>query len=354
MAILVTGGTGFIGSHVVVNLLAGQSGKNETVVILDSLVNSGIHILDKIKKITDKGKLMFIKGDIRDADTLEQIFTTYKINTVMHFAALKSVSESEKYPELYHDVNVNGTINILSAMNRHGCTNFIYSSSATVYGENECPVNESSPVGEKLACQYAVNKFMMEKHLIENKEKLYKDWNIVVLRYFNPIGAHSSGLIGEDPYGIPNNVFPYLLRVAKWFNSDPNERDESSPYKIFTIFGNTYPTKDGTGIRDYVHVDDLARAHVEVLPFLNESDPRLRIYNVGTGIGTSVFELVTALNHVLSKRGKEQILFRYGENRQGDVDISYANADKIAKECNFRTKYNINDMCEHGLNFIGL
>jgi len=242
-------------------------------------------------------------------------------------------------------------------MNDHFCKNFIYSSSATVYGDSISPVTETSLVGNGLSCNYAKNKYFMEKYLIENKDKKFSDWNIIILRYFNPIGAHPSGLIGEDPKNIPNNIFPYLMRVAKYINS--NETNDNNSYKIFTIFGRNYNTDDGTCIRDYVHVQDLAKAHVNVLKLLEGTNGEnvlglLKIYNVGTGIGTSVLELIEELNKVLVNKNKKPIPYKIGDRRSGDIDISYANVDKIYKDIEFKTEFDIATMCKDGLNFVGL
>lgn len=325
MNILVTGGLGFIGSHVVCRLKE----LFYNPVIIDNLSNSSINVLEKIEKIA--GKVDFIKGDIRDEKFLESVFSERKIDVVMHFAALKSVGESQKYPEIYYQVNVNGTKLLLETMKRYGCKKFIYSSSATVYGDSKAPVNEETQTGVGLRCNYAQNKYDIEQYL-----KNLSGFNTVILRYFNPVGAHESGLIGEDPTGIPNNIFPYLLRVA------------NKTYPYFTVYGNDYPTEDGTCIRDYIHVDDLARAHIEVLP---KMDKDLQIYNVGTGKGTSVLELINTLNKVLESHSKDPIKYQIGERREGDVAISYADCDKIYREIGFKTHHNLEKMCEDGLRF---
>lgn len=344
MYILVTGGLGFIGSHTVVKLVE----LNYNVIIYDNLCNSSIDTLDKINKITGmSNKCIFIEGDIRDRDKLESVFTTYNIYVVIHMAALKSVSESEKYPELYNDVNIKGTVNLLSIMGEYKCNNFIYSSSATVYGNTVSPVTEDSKTGCNLACNYAKNKYDMEQYLITN----HSDWNIIILRYFNPIGSHPSGIIGEDPNGIPNNIFPYLLRVAKWTNTDMKDKYTDSPYSIFTIFGDTYNTKDGTCIRDYIHVQDLARAHTSVIKLFATNNIGLKIYNVGTGNGTSVMDLIKAFNNCLVKHKRKPIEYKIGDKRSGDLDISFANADKIYNEIGFKTIFTIDDMCRDGINF---
>lgn len=346
--ILVTGGLGFIGSHVVVKLL----NLYYNVIIIDNLSNSHVNILDKIKELKETNtELIFYEGDIRNDDDLKKIFENHEIDHVINFAALKSVSESQKYPDLYQDVNVNGSINLLTYMKKYNVTKFIYSSSATVYGDSKSPVDENSKTGNNLACNYAKNKYDMEEYLKKNKETKLKDFDITILRYFNPIGAHESGLIGEDPNGIPNNIFPYLLRVAKYTN-EINDFDKSHPYSKLTIFGDDYDTRDGTCIRDYIHVQDLADAHIKCIKYMNKQ--KLNIYNVGTGNNVTVLELVIALNETLEKNGKNKINFVIGNRRDGDLDISYSNVDLINKEINFKSKYDIYDMCEHGLRFVKL
>ena len=348
--ILVTGGLGFIGSHVVVKLIE----LNYNVVVYDNLFNSGIDIINKINKITNKPKnIKFVKGDIRNIDELTKLFTIYNISHVFHFAALKSVSESEKYPELYYEVNVKGTKNLLHIMNTFNCKNFIYSSSATVYGDSPAPTTENSIVGKNLACNYAQNKYEMEQYILQNHNNGFlQNWNIIILRYFNPIGAHFSGIIGENTNGIPNNVFPYLLRVAKWTNDNSVDKDMESPYKIFTIYGDDYNTRDGTCIRDYIHIDDLAKAHIEVLQLLKNKN--IRVYNVGTGRGSTVMELVQSINKILELKGKKKIAYKIGNRREGDIDISYSKVDKIYNDIGFTTSKYLDDMCIDGLNFIGL
>lgn len=373
--ILVTGGLGFIGSHVVVKLalrhVVNPTKKALHILILDNLSNSDPEVLKKINDIVTlefhrnniiselNNNITFLKGDIRDSQMLDHIFTTYQIEYVMHFAALKSVSESQKYPDLYNEVNVEGTKNLLNVMKSYGCKKIVYSSSATVYGDAPAPVNEDTKVGQGLACNYARNKYDMERYLIENSVpgSSLADWRIVILRYFNPIGAHPSGLIGENPNDIPNNVFPYLLRVAKWINTDHSTESANtniSPYEIFTVFGNDYLTRDGTCIRDYVHVQDLAKSHVDVLGILEGSESMLKIYNVGTGKGSTVMELIDAMNRALNARGKAPLPYRIGARRTGDLDISFADVKKIYNEIGFKAEFDIDKMCEDGLNFIGL
>src|SRR5579872_7420694 len=352
--ILVTGGLGYIGSQVVIQMIE----KSYNIIILDVLINSNLIIFDKIKKLTNisdnnENNLIFIKGDIRDTTILEMIFTTYVIETVMHFAALKSVNESQIYPELYKDVNVIGTKTLLNVMNKYNCTNFIYSSSAVVYGNAAPPVTETTSTGQNILCNYGLNKHEVEQYLIENTRigGHLQHWKIIILRYFNPIGAHPSGLLGEDPNDVPNNIFPYLLRVAKWTNL-PDFKEatggDNSPYSIFTVYGNDYDTPDRTCIRDFIHIQDLARAHVVVHDSLlvDNAKSNLYIYNVGTGHGISVLELITALNDILIKKGKKTINYKIGPRREADIIVSYANSDKIHMEVGFKTQYDVHKMCE--------
>ena len=358
--ILITGGIGYIGSHVAVQTLE----LHNNVIILDNLSNSDLKTLVKIKLVAnidknDNNKLIFYEGDIRDPLILDTIFMNHKIDTVMHFAALKSVSESRQCPDRYHDVNVNGTKLLLNTMTKYGCSNFIYSSSATVYGDSKSPITEETPTGNNIQSNYGENKYDIEQHLINNSKNgcMFQHWKIVILRYFNPIGAHPSGLLGDDPNGIPNNIFPYMLRVIKQSNdriSNDNNTLCSSPYDLLTVFGDNYNTPDGTCIRDYIHVQDLAYSHVIAYEQLikNSSENRIHIYNVGTGRGVSVLELITILNDILIKKDLIPMRYVIGSRRDGDVDILYANVDKIYDDISFKTKYDVYQMCIDGLKFI--
>ncbi len=347
--ILVTGGLGFIGSHCVVKLID----RNYHVVICDNLSNSDISVIDKINKITQRpDNLVFVQADIRDCNSLNQIFISYHIYCVMHFAALKSVNESMIYPDLYQSVNVDGTKNLINVMKNNNCSKFIYSSSATVYGTSSSPCTENSPVGNGLTCGYAFNKYDVEQYLIGNDN--FRNWNIVILRYFNPIGAHPSGIIGENPVGVPNNIFPYLLRVAAKVNNVSLSVEHNDSYKFFTIFGNDYDTYDGTCIRDYIHVQDLARGHIEVMENIHCMDQNLKIYNLGTGTGTSVMQLIIVMNNILQSQNLNTIPFIVGSRRPGDLNECYANADKIYMELRFKTIHSVRDMCIDGLNFVNL
>lgn len=322
MAILVTGGTGYIGSHTVVDLL----NHGYDVVILDNYSNSKPEVLNRIYRITGK-EPRFYFADIQDYETMKKVFQQEKITDIIHFAGLKSVAESVEKPDLYFANNVGGTKVLLRLMDEFKVTNLVFSSSATVYGvPDHVPLKESDKVG---GCTnpYGQTKLDIE-YLLKDYAAEHKDANIAILRYFNPIGAHSSGLIGEDPNGIPNNLMPYITQVAVGKRPHLN------------VYGNDYNTPDGTGVRDYIHVVDLARGHLCALKKLEEN-PGLVIYNLGTGKGTSVLELVAAFE----KANNIKIPYIICPRRPGDVDENYADATKAYLEMNFKTELNIEDAC---------
>ena len=328
MAILVTGGTGYIGSHTVIELLdAGYD-----VAIVDNLCNSKLTVLSKIEQIS--GKLpRFYKVDVTDEAALREVFEKEDITDIIHFAGLKSVAESVKYPELYEKNNVGGAKVILKLMDEFGVNNFVFSSSATVYGTpKHVPLKEDDPVG---GCTnpYGQTKLDIEFLLIDYA-KAHPEANIAILRYFNPIGAHKSGLIGEDPQGIPNNLMPYITQVAV------------GKREILHVYGNDYPTPDGTCIRDYIHVVDLAVGHLAALNKLKEK-PGLVIYNLGTGKGTSVFELV----HAFEKANGLKIKYDIVGRRPGDVTENYADVTKANNELHWKAIYNIEDSCRDSWNW---
>ena len=328
MAILVTGGTGFIGSHTVVELL--ESGYE--VVIIDNFANSKPVVLDRIYQITGKNPKFYF-ADIRNEGQLREVFKNEKITDIIHFAGLKSVGESVKFPELYEDNNVNGTKVILKLMKEYKVHNLVFSSSATVYGvPKHVPLKEDDEVG---GCTnpYGQTKLDIE-YLLKDFAKEDKKANIAILRYFNPVGAHKSGVIGEDPNGIPNNLMPYITQVAVG----------KRPY--LNVFGNDYNTFDGTGVRDYIHVVDLAIGHLYALRKLKQK-PGLVIYNLGTGRGTSVLELVRAFE---SASGIP-IKYVVAPRRDGDVDENYADTYKARKEMGWTAKYTINDACRDSWNW---
>ena len=322
MAILVTGGTGYIGSHTVVELL----NNGYDVVIVDNYVNSKPEVLNRIKKITGKSP-RFYEVDVCDYEKLKEVFQKEKITDIIHFAGLKSVAESVEKPQLYFDNNVGSSKVLLRLMDEFKVTNLVFSSSATVYGVPEhVPLKETDKVG---GCTnpYGQTKLDIE-YLLKDYAKEHKDANIAILRYFNPIGAHESGLIGEDPNGIPNNLMPYITQVAVGKRPHLN------------VYGNDYKTVDGTGVRDYIHVVDLAHGHLCALKKL-EQKPGLVIYNLGTGRGTSVLELVKAFE----KANNMKLPYVICPRRPGDVDENYAEVSKAYEEMGFKTRLNIEDAC---------
>ncbi len=322
MKILVTGGTGYIGSHTVLELL--QAGY-ETVV-LDNLCNSSEESIKRVEQITGK-KAAFYQADIRDEAAMDRIFAAEKPDAVIHFAGLKAVGESVQIPLEYYDNNITGTLTLLRAMGRVGCKNIVFSSSATVYGKPETvPIREDFPLSA--TNPYGRTKLMIEKILGD----LYvsdASWNIILLRYFNPIGAHESGLIGEDPDGIPNNLLPYVAKVAVGRLEKVN------------VFGNDYDTPDGTGVRDYIHVVDLAKGHVKALEKIAQSCG-LQVYNLGTGNGYSVLDII----HAFSKACGHEIPYVIGPRRPGDIDVCYADPAKASQELGWKAEYDLDRMCE--------
>ena len=328
MAILVTGGTGYIGSHTVVNLLD----RGYDVVIVDNYCNSKPEVLNRIQKITGK-KPRFYKLSVQDEPELRKVFEQENITDVIHFAGLKSVAESVAKPDLYVANNVGSSRILLKLMKEYGVHNIVFSSSATVYGvPDHVPLKEEDKVG---GCTnpYGQTKLDIE-FMLKDYAKANPDANIAILRYFNPIGAHPSGLIGEDPNGIPNNLMPYITQVAV------GKRDH------LNVYGNDYKTIDGTGVRDYIHVVDLAYGHLCALRKL-ASKPGLVIYNLGTGRGTSVLELVHAFENV----NNINIPYEICPRRPGDVDENYADASKAYREMNFKTSLTIEDACRDSWNW---
>mgnify|MGYP002623590391 CR=1 FL=1 len=322
MKVLVTGGTGYIGSHTVVELIeAGQE-----VAVVDNLVNSSAESLNRVRTITGVMP-SFYEGDIRDAEFLRDVFEKEQPEAVIHFAGLKAVGESTQKPLLYFDNNVSGTINLLKVMEEYGCRNMIFSSSATVYGKpKSVPIREDFEVGG-VTNPYGRTKLMIE-NILQDIYAADDRWNIILLRYFNPIGAHESGLMGEDPEGIPNNLLPYIAKVAVGQLDHVN------------VFGNDYDTKDGTGVRDYIHVVDLAYGHVKALEKIGE-DPGLKVYNLGTGNGYSVLEMIDAF----SKACGRELPYVIGPRRPGDIDICYADPYLAREELGWEAKRGIEEMC---------
>lgn len=325
--VLLTGGLGYIGSHTAVELLdAGYE-----VVIIDNLSNSHGDVKEKIEKITGK-KVKFYKGDVRDYALLQKIATENKIDAIMHFAGYKAVGESVAKPLDYYDNNINCTLALLRLMKEFGIKNLVFSSSATVYGRaKSMPIYEDFPV--TATNPYGRTKLFIEE-ILKDEYNADKTLNIALLRYFNPIGAHKSGLIGEDPNGIPNNLMPYITKVA------------TGKLEQLSIYGKDYDTKDGTGVRDYIHVCDLAEGHVKALQKL-EKNPGLVVYNLGTGVGYSVLEIVTTFNSICGNKVK----YVFAERRPGDIDICYASPEKAEKELGFKAKRTLKEMCESSYNF---
>lgn len=321
MKVLLTGGLGYIGSHTAVALI--KDGYD--VVIVDNLSNSEISAKWNIEKIVGK-EIVFYEADVRDKNKLDQIFSENEIDTVIHFAGFKAVGESVQKPIMYYENNLDSTFTLLDVMNSHNVKNLVFSSSATVYGKAEVlPIKEDSPIG-------ATNPYGRTKLFIEEiLRDLYvadNSMNITILRYFNPVGAHESGLIGENPKGIPNNLMPYIMRVA------------SGKLKELSVYGNDYETKDGTGVRDYIHVMDLAEGHVAAINHIENSG--LKTYNLGTGTGYSVLEMVDAYNKVCG----DKVKFKIVERRAGDVAECYASPELAKTELGWSAKRTLKDMCE--------
>jgi len=325
MLILVTGGTGYIGSHTCVELL--NSGYD--VIILDNLANSEREVVDRIEKITGKRPL-FYQADATDETEVNLIFSTHPIDGVIHFAGLKAVGESVQIPLAYYKNNLISTMVIMENCLRHGVKRFVFSSSATVYGDNESPLVETMELRPR-ANPYGETKAMCEKILSDTAQR-HPEMAVALLRYFNPVGAHESGLIGEAPRGIPNNLMPYVTQVARGILPE------------LRVFGSDYPTPDGTGVRDYIHVVDLSKGH---LAALEKMGPGVHIYNLGTGRGTSVLELINTFEKVNDLK----IPYRVVERRPGDVAACWADAAKAQKELGWTAQRNLEDMCRDAWRF---
>ena len=322
MNILVTGGAGYIGSHTVIELVnAGHD-----VVIVDNLVNSSRKSQDRVEKIINK-KIKFYEVDIRNRDNLEKVFAENKFDCCIHFAGLKAVGESVSMPWEYYDNNINGTLVLLDVLRKNDCKNIIFSSSATVYGTPAMiPITEECPKGQ-CTNPYGQTKSMLEQIMMD-MQKADPEWNMVLLRYFNPIGAHKSGTIGESPNGIPNNLMPYITQVAV------------GKLKELGVFGNDYDTPDGTGVRDYIHVVDLANGHVKALKSI-ENKCGLAIYNLGTGQGYSVLDLVKAFEEANGIK----VPYVIKPRRPGDIATCYSDPSKAEKKLGWKAQYGIKDMC---------
>ncbi len=321
MAIFVTGGAGYIGSHTCVELL----NRGYEVVVADNFSNSSPECLKRVEKITGKS-IKFYEADIRDREKMDSIFAENKIDYVIHFAGLKAVGESCSMPIEYYDNNLNSTLVLVDVMRKHGCKKIVFSSSATVYGDPEVlPITEDCKTGGTTN-PYGTSKLFQERILTDIYDA-DKDWTVVLLRYFNPVGAHESGLIGEDPQGIPNNLTPYIAKVAV------------GQLKELSVYGNDYPTHDGTGVRDYIHVVDLALGHVAAIEKI--SDSGVFIYNLGTGNGYSVLDVV----HAFEKAYGGILPYKIVGRRPGDIATCYADPTKARKELGWVANLNIDDMC---------
>lgn len=328
MQVLVTGGLGFIGSHTCCELL----NEGYEVVVVDNLSNSKIDVVDKIKTITGKN-FKFYQEDVCDESALDGIFSENEIDAVIHFAAYKAVGESVKLPIMYYQNNLGSTLNLCKVMKKHNCKKLVFSSSATVYGSpDKLPIREDFPLST--TNPYGTTKLMIEQ-ILKDVVVADSDFSVVVLRYFNPIGAHESGLIGENPNGIPNNLMPYIVRVA------------TKELEILSVFGNDYDTHDGTGVRDYIHVIDLAKGHLKAIEKVNEQRG-INYYNLGTGTGYSVLDLVKAFEKV---NGVE-VPYKIVERRAGDIASCYADPSKACNELGWKAEKGIDDMCKDSYNFI--
>ena len=321
MAILVTGGAGYIGSHTCVELLnAGYE-----VVVIDNLINASEKSLERVEALTGK-KVTFYKGDILDRDILNQIFEKEQIDSCIHFAGLKAVGESVAKPWEYYNNNITGTLTLVDVMRAHGCKNIIFSSSATVYGDPvQIPITEECPKGQ-CTNPYGWTKSMLEQMLMDI-QKADDEWNVILLRYFNPIGAHKSGTMGENPNGIPNNLMPYIVKVA------------TRELECLSVFGNDYDTKDGTGVRDYIHVVDLAKGHIKAIEKILKEE-KVDCYNLGTGTGYSVLEMVETFKKV----NQVDVPYKIVERRAGDIAECYADNTYAKQELGFEPTKTLEDM----------
>lgn len=327
MNVLVAGGMGYIGSHTCVELL--KEGHN--VIVVDDLSNSKELVKDKIKEITGK-EIKFYEYNILNQNDVEKVFEENKIDSVIHFAAFKAVGESTQKPLEYYHNNITTALVLLQVMRKFGVKNFVFSSSATVYGDSKViPINEECALSS--TNPYGATKLMIED-ILRDLYKADDSWNIALLRYFNPVGAHKSGLIGEDPSGVPNNIMPYITKVA------------IGELKELSVFGNDYDTKDGTGVRDYIHVVDLALGHIKALDKLVENSG-LVTYNLGTGNGYSVLDLVEAF----AKASGREVPYKIVDRRPGDVAVCYADPKKANKELGWFATKNIDDMCKDSWNW---
>ena len=328
MKILVTGGTGYIGSHTSVELLnAGYD-----VVIIDNLSNSKKEVVDKIEQISRK-QIKFYLGDVQDKKILNKIFEKENIDAVIHFAGLKAVGESVQKPLEYYRNNLDSTLSLLEVMQQHNCKKIVFSSSATVYGKpKSLPIKEDFPLST--TNPYGATKLYIEG-ILRDLYKSDNEWSIAILRYFNPVGAHESGLIGENPNGIPNNLMPYILKVV------------TGELECLSVFGNDYDTPDGTGVRDYIHVVDLAKGHIKAIEWV-EKNNKCEEFNLGTGKGYSVLEMIKNTEEV----NNVKVNYKIGPRREGDIDSCYADASKAEKELGWKAEKDLKEMCKDAYNYV--
>ena len=330
MAILLPGGAGYIGSHTAIELLK----KGYEVVIIDNFSNSNPKVLDAIKKITGK-EFKFYEMDYMNREKLEKVFEENKIDAVINFAGYKAVGESVQKPIEYYTNNISGALVVLDTMRKYKKKKFIFSSSATVYGDPETiPLTEECRTGGTTN-PYGTTKLFIEQ-ILKDIYKSDNTWDICILRYFNPVGAHESGLIGEEPQGIPNNLMPYIVRVA------------NGELKELSVFGNDYDTPDGTGVRDYIHVVDLAKGHIKALEKIDKEGQGLYIYNLGTGTGYSVLDMVKAFEKATGK----EVAYKIAPRRPGDIATCYADPKKAKEELGWTAEKNLEDMCKDSWNYI--
>jgi UDP-glucose 4-epimerase len=330
MAILVTGGAGYIGSHTCIELLKA----GEDIVVLDNLCNSSIAVVDRVSALAERD-FNFYECDVRDKAGLIQIFTENTIEAVIHFAGLKAVGESVSKPLEYYDNNIGGTVTLLEVMKQFGVKKIVFSSSCTVYGSNTPPFSEDMPISLETTNPYGTSKLFIER-ILQDLAVSDSEWNIALLRYFNPIGAHESGLLGDDPNGIPTNLMPIIQRVAVGL------------LPKLSVYGNDYPTRDGTPERDYIHVRDLAAGHLRAMEKLRTPDfSGCGVWNLGTGTPYSVLDIVNAF----VKTNGVDIPYEFAPRRQGDVSAAYCNPEKAAAELGFRTEKTLEDMCRDSWHF---
>ncbi|MBQ9166266.1 MAG: UDP-glucose 4-epimerase GalE [Oscillospiraceae bacterium] len=329
MTVLVTGGSGYIGSHTCLELLK----EGHDVVVVDNLCNSSPKALERVSELAGGKEIPFVQCDVRDRAAMEQVFDKYPIDCVIHFAGLKAVGESVAKPLEYYDNNLNSTLVLCDVMRKHGVKKIVFSSSATVYsGDNEMPLSEASKTGN-YTNPYGWTKYMGEQ-ILRDIAKADPEWTVVLLRYFNPVGAHESGMIGEDPKGVPNNLMPFISQTA------------IGRREYLSVFGNDYDTHDGTGVRDYIHVVDLARGHVAALSYLNEYKGE-GVFNLGTGTGYSVLDMVKAFETANGVPVPHKIVGR----RPGDLATVYSSPDKSREVLNWEAAHNLEDMCRDSWNW---